>query len=189
MLPKECLASCTSIWYIWGTPGSKSVVGAVHARRDPAVRAHSMPSHGTSAGRTQGTCVSAPSHLSPSQTSVTGRDRVVLPGRLTWTAYADGSEVSPDLGRARPARPATAQTAHGRPQLSHPVLSQPPSSSPRPTPHLITSPSRQTMHERKAAAAVLSVTRAGLDRRRPRIGGIYRLHDAHAAGAHSLSCG
>ena len=78
VLPKECLASCTSIWYIWGTPGSKSVVGAVHARRDPAVRAHGMPSHGTSAGRTQGVCESAPGRFAPSEAAVTGRGRVVL---------------------------------------------------------------------------------------------------------------
>ena len=171
------------------TPGSKSAVGAVRGPIAPAVPAHGMPSHGTSAGRTQGTCVSAPSHLSPSQTSVTGRDRVVLPGRLTWTAYADGSEVSPDLGRARPARPAAAQTAHGRPRPSHPVLSQPPSSSPRPTPHLSSLTVTAAAALRKAAAAVLSVIRAGLDHRRSWTVGIHCLHDTSAAAAHSFSCG
>ena len=42
--------------------------------------------------------------------------------------------------------------------------------------------------KRKAAAAVLSVTRAGLDRTSTRNAGTYRRHDARAAAAHGMGC-
>ena len=63
-----------------------------------------------------------------------------LPSRLTRMTHADVPDGSPDPGRARPTRSFAAPTAHGRAHLSYPLLRQPPFSSPRPLPHLSSSP-------------------------------------------------
>ena len=105
-----------SSWYIWWTPGSKSVVGAVHGRSDPTVRAQGMPCHGASAGRTHGTCASAPSRLAPSEAAVDGRGRVVQLSRCSSKSAAGVHEVSLDLAATLTSKHVACQMAFGRAQ-------------------------------------------------------------------------
>ena len=110
------MASCTSSWYICVTPGSKSAVGAVHGLSDPRVRTQSMPCHGTSAGGTQGTCVSAASQLAPSEAAVDGRGRVLQLSRCSSKSSAGVREVSLDLAATLTSKHAAREMAFGRAQ-------------------------------------------------------------------------
>ena len=78
-VPSKWMASCASILYISVTPGSKTPISAPSRTKTPAVAGNGVPAHRTSAGRTQGTRVSAAGQLASSKALLADRGRVIQP--------------------------------------------------------------------------------------------------------------
>lgn len=166
-----------------------SVVGAMSRpsgpRHCPVRHRHRLPSN----PGTQWHVVSAGIAWDRVSTTHTAMARSFTSGQTASTMNADVPgpvQILAELGLrdlSRPRRHTADHNHHTRCYDSHRRARPAPPRTSAP------SPSWQALAWRKATAAVLGVTRAGLDQRRPLIVGIYRRHDACAAAAHSLSCG